>query len=138
MAKVIVGKPVRARWKEWVFGSVVAELVQQSGETDIYVITGEAGESRELATQAVKRSSEWSSYWLGVAGVGLSTGVAWLMFPYFGLANLIMMYLMGVVLVATRYGRGPSVLASVLSVAAFDFSLFLLICPSPCRTFNIS
>ena len=121
VAKIIVGKPVRARWKEWVFGSVVAELVQQSGETDIYVITGEAGESRQLATQAVKRSSEWSSYGLGVVGVGLSTGVAWLMFPYFGLANLIMMYLMGVVLVATRYGRGPSVLASVLSVAAFDF-----------------
>jgi len=121
VTKIIVGKPVRARWKEWVFGSVVAELVQQSGETDIYVITGEAGESRPLATQAVKRSSEWSSYGLGVVGVGLSTGVAWLMFPYFGLANLIMVYLMGVVLVATRYGRGPSVLASVLSVAAFDF-----------------
>lgn len=121
VAKIIVGKPVRARWKEVVFGSVVAELVQQSGETDIYVITGEAGESRPLATQAVKRNSEWSSYGMGVVGVGISTGVAWLMFPYFGLANLIMMYLMGVVLVASRYGRGPSVLASVLSVAAFDF-----------------
>ncbi|MBU6482554.1 MAG: sensor histidine kinase KdpD [Nitrospirae bacterium] len=121
VTKIIVGKPVRARWKEWVFGSVVAELVQQSGETDIYVITGAAGESRPLATQAVKRSSEWSSYGLGIVGVGLSTGVAWFMFPYFGLANLIMVYLMGVVLVATRYGRGPSVLASVLSVAAFDF-----------------
>ncbi|MDP1768006.1 MAG: sensor histidine kinase KdpD [Nitrospirota bacterium] len=121
VAKILVGKPVRARWKEWVFGSVVAELVQQSGETDIYVITGEAGESRPLTTQAVKRSSEWSTYGLSIGGVGLSTGVAWLMFPYFGLANLIMMYLLGVVLVASRYGRGPSVLASVLSVAAFDF-----------------
>ena len=121
VAKIIVGKPVRARWKEWVFGSVVAELVQQSGETDIYVITGAAGESRPLTTQAVKRSSEWSSYGLGVVGVALSTALAWLMFPYFSVANLIMVYLMGVVLVATRYGRGPSVLASVLSVAAFDF-----------------
>ncbi len=121
VAKIIVGKPVRARWKEWVFGSVVAELVQQSGEPDIYVITGEAGESRPLATQAVKRNSDWSSYGLGMVGVALSTAVAWLMFPYFGLANLIMVYLLGVVLVATRYGRGPSVVASVLSIAAFDF-----------------
>jgi len=121
VAKIIVGKPVRARWKEWVFGSVVAELVQQSGEPDIYVITGEAGESRPLATQAVKRNSDWSSYGLGMVGVALSTAVAWLMFPYFGLANLIMVYLLGVVLVATRYGRGPSVLASVLGIAAFDF-----------------
>jgi len=36
-------------------------------------------------------------------------------------ANLIMVYLAGVVLVATRFGRGPSILASVLSVLAFDF-----------------
>lgn len=121
VAKIIVGKTVRARWKEWVFGSVVAELVRQSGETDIYVITGEGGESRPLAAQALKRNSEWSSYGMGVMGVVLVTGLAWMMFPYFGLANLIMVYLMGVVLVATRHGRGPSVLASVLSVAAFDF-----------------
>src|SRR4029077_4441364 len=92
VAKIIGGKPVRSRWKEWVFGSVVAELVQHSGDTDIYVITGEAGESRPLATQAVKRHSEWASYGLSVVGVGLSTGVAWLMFPSFGLANLIMIY----------------------------------------------
>ena len=121
VAKIIVGKPVRARWKEVVFGSVVADLVQQSGETDIYVITGEAGESRPLASQAMKRDSEWSSYGLGVVGVALSTALAWLMFPYFSVANLILVYLMGVVLVAIRYGRGPSVLASILSVAAFDF-----------------
>jgi len=43
------------------------------------------------------------------------------MFPYFALSNLIMAYLLGVIIVATRYGRGPSLLASVLSVAAFDF-----------------
>ena len=32
-----------------------------------------------------------------------------------------MVYLLGVAFVATRYGRGPSALAAVLSVAAFDF-----------------
>jgi two-component system sensor histidine kinase KdpD len=40
---------------------------------------------------------------------------------YFDLANLIMIYLVGNVVVATRYGRGPSVLAAILSVLAFDF-----------------
>lgn len=121
VTKIVVGKPVRARWKEWVFGSVVAELVQKSGETDIYVITGEAGESRPLAKQAITRHSDWSAYGPGAVGVVLSTAVAWLMFPYFGLANLIMVYLLGVVFVAIRHGRGPSILASVMSVAVFDF-----------------
>ena len=56
--------------------------------------------------------------WLGVL---IATAVAWLMFPYFAPANLIMMYLIAVIVIAIRLGRGPSVLASVLSVAAFDF-----------------
>src|SRR5437762_243633 len=53
--------------------------------------------------------------------VTAATGVAWLMLPYFALENLIMVYLLGVLVAATRFGRGPSVLASLLSVSAFDF-----------------
>jgi two-component system sensor histidine kinase KdpD len=43
------------------------------------------------------------------------------MLPYFALSNLIMVYLLGVVLVAYRSEAGPSIVASILSVAAFDF-----------------
>ena len=121
VTKIIVGKPVRARWKEWVFGSVVAELVRNSGEIDVYVITGEAGESRFVTAPATARGARWAPYAYAAAGVAACTAVAWLMGPYFDIANLIMVYLLGVVAVATRYGRGPSVLASFLSVAAFDF-----------------
>lgn len=121
ITKIIVGKPVRSRWKEWVFGSVVSDLVRNSGETDVYVITGEAGEGRPLAAPVFQRTSNWWAYGRGLLVVLLCTALDWLMFPYFGVANLIMIYLMGVVVVSTRYGRGPSVLASILSVAAFDF-----------------
>ena len=121
VSKIIVGKPVRTRLKEMVFGSVVADLVKESGEIDIYVITGEAGESRPLMPRVFQRTSDWSAYGKGLLVVALSTALAWLMFPYFSPANLIMVYLLGVTLVASRFGRGPSVLASVLSVLAFDF-----------------
>ena len=43
VTKIIVGKPLRSRWKEWWFGSVVDDLVRGSGDIDIYVMTGEAG-----------------------------------------------------------------------------------------------
>ena len=39
----------------------------------------------------------------------------------FALANMIMVYLLGVIAVAVQFGRGPSILASVLGVLAFDF-----------------
>ena len=35
--------------------------------------------------------------------------------------NIVMVYLLGTVLVAARFGRGPSALAALLSVALFDF-----------------
>ena len=44
-----------------------------------------------------------------------------------------MLYLLGVTFVAFRYGRGPSIMASLLSVAAFDFFYV-----QPYHTFAVS
>ena len=119
--KLIVGKPVRSLWKEWLFGSVVSELVHQSGDIDIYVITGEAGKGQPLIRRSLKRTSNRREYLYALVGVAIATAVAWAMYPYFSAANLIMMYLMAVIVIAIRLGRGPSILASVVSVATFDF-----------------
>ncbi len=51
----------------------------------------------------------------------LATGLAFLMYPYFDLPNLIMVYLLGVMATAIHCGRGPAILNSLLSVLAFDF-----------------
>lgn len=121
VTKMIVGKPLRSRWEAWLLGSVVEELVRKSGDIDIYVITGEEGEERPVTPRPRHRRSDWMAFGKGLAVVLACTAVNWLMFPYFGVANLIMVYLLGVAVVAARFGRGPSVLVSVMSVAAFDF-----------------
>ncbi len=121
VTKILVGKPRRPLWKRVLIGSIVDALVQGSGDIDIYVITGE----REAAAPAPVRrrpaETDWRGYGEALAAVMLATALAWLMFPFFDVSNLIMVYLLGVIAVATRRGRGPSLLASVLSVAAFDF-----------------
>ncbi len=119
--KIIVGKPLRPSWKEWLFGSVVSELVHQSGEVDIYVITGAAGEGQPLVSRTFRRNRDVSGYVYALAGALVATAVDWLMFPYFASANLIMTYLIAIVAVAIGWGRMPSIVASVLSVAFFDF-----------------
>jgi len=53
--------------------------------------------------------------------VGLCTVLAIPMHRAFDLSNLTMVYLLGVVVVAVLFGRGPSVLAALLAVLAFDF-----------------
>ena len=121
VTKIIVGKPLRSRWKEWLFGSVVDDLVRGSGDIDIYVMTGEAGTGQPLVTGLLQRTSERRNYGYASALVMACTALSGVMAPYFGQANLIMVYLFGVVVIATRWGRGPSALASLMSVAAFDF-----------------
>ena len=80
--------------------------------------------SHDLPDPSVRRPARaWTGagYAQAAAAVALATGLSWMMFPFFELANLIMTYLLAVVVIATRHGRGPSVVASVMSVAAFDF-----------------
>lgn len=120
-SKIILGKPVRSRWKELLFGSVVSDLVRDSGDIDIYIITGEAGKSRSMAARVLQYTSSWPAYVKSAFIVSISTLAAWWMQPTFAATNIVMIYLLGVVFVASRWGQGPSVLASILSVAAFDF-----------------
>src|SRR5262249_1551653 len=63
----------------------------------------------------------WKDYAQSALIVLASTAVAAIMRPYFELSNLIMVYLLGVMWVAVSLGRGPAILASVLSVGTFDF-----------------
>jgi two-component system sensor histidine kinase KdpD len=117
----VVGKPRRSLWKRIALGSIVDALVGGSGDIDIFVITGEEAEPQPLPIRSRRIEANWAGHGRAVAAVTLATALAWLMVPVFERANIIMVYLLATVLVAARHGRGPAVLASVLSVAAFDF-----------------
>lgn len=52
---------------------------------------------------------------------GLATAVCSTASHFLNPSNLIMVYLLAVVYVAARFGRAPAILATVLSVAEFDF-----------------
>ncbi|RJG07405.1 two-component system sensor histidine kinase KdbD [Noviherbaspirillum cavernae] len=70
---------------------------------------------------APRRHSHFARY-AGAAAASLLTAlVATPLLPYFDLANIVMLFLLTVVLVAVRLGRGPAVMATVTGVAAFDF-----------------
>jgi two-component system, OmpR family, sensor histidine kinase KdpD len=120
VSQIVIGKPVRALWKRLLFGSIVDALVRGSGEIDIHVISVEPAAPSTKRPRFRPRPTDPAAYGLAIAAVALASAIAWAMFPHFALANIIMVYLLGIVAVSARTGRGPAVLASILSVAAFD------------------
>lgn len=121
VSKIVVGKPERPRWHELLFGSVVDQLIRHSGAIDVYVLTGEAVDLPPSPLPRLRPTSRWPAYAQALAVTMLCTLVGKLMLPRFAEANIVMIYLLGVVYAAWRLGRGPSILAAVLGVAAFDF-----------------
>jgi two-component system sensor histidine kinase KdpD len=63
----------------------------------------------------------WKRYVAAAAISVACTAIAFGMFPYLELSNLVMVYLLGVVVAGLRIGRLPSVLTAVLNVLCFDF-----------------
>jgi two-component system sensor histidine kinase KdpD len=121
-SKIVIGKPARPRWREILFGSVVDDLIRRSGNIDVYVITGDKQEGQERGEQEVDRTKpNIRHYWYATAIVAAATGLDGSMFHHLATVNLAMVYQLAIVLIAVRFGKGPSILASLLSVAAFDF-----------------
>jgi two-component system sensor histidine kinase KdpD len=122
VTRIIVGKPTHARWKDKLFGSPLDEIVRGSGDIDIYVISGDStephlhAERRRVPRTWRKREWLWS-----VLMVASCTGIAKLMVPYFERLDVAMVYLLGVVITASRTSTWPSLFATVMSIAAFDF-----------------
>ena len=122
VSRIIIGKPTHPRWKDRLFGSTLDDVVRGSGDIDVHVITGDTAEpvSRPVAPVAPSRWNQ-KDWFLSIASVAVCTGIAALMSPYFALVDLAMVYLLGVVFTASRTGRGPTLVATLLSVAAIDF-----------------
>lgn len=129
VSKIVVGKTGHSHIREAVLGSFVNNLIRLSGDIDVYVIRGDsdakpAGDAGWLE-QRLGRLRQGRSgplqYAAAVAVVGACTLLGLAAFETFHLANIVMLYLAGVVVAAVWLGRGPAVVAAVLGVAAFDF-----------------
>jgi len=67
----------------------------------------------------------WRKQWLGYAAALCATAIATALsvfgVRYLSLADVVILYLVGVVVVAWRFGLGPSIIAGLGGVLAFDF-----------------
>lgn len=124
VTKIIVGKTAQPWYRRWLAGTVVDHLLERCGDIDIYVIKGEGeAEAPRQAPTPVRRSEiGWFRY-LATAGIVALCGAAgWLSHSWrLAEATVVMVFLMGGVFVAARFGRGPAIIAAVVNVLVFDF-----------------
>ncbi len=130
VTKVVMGSPRRAGWRRWMLGSVVDAVAGAPRAFDLYLVGSEETgppvpfppgapgiqEMRRSNPKRPRRDYLWS-----VAVTLGCTLAGWGVLEILAPSNIIMIYLVGVVFVAARFGRGPSILASVLGVLCFDY-----------------
>lgn len=104
-------------------GDVDLMLIRASASDEVRAVPLDAGarDWRDAFAHLGTRRSPLQHYLYAAAICAAITGVASVVSARLDLTNLVMLYLLGVVFSAVRLGRGPGVLQSFLSVAAFDF-----------------
>ncbi|WP_315742907.1 MULTISPECIES: sensor histidine kinase KdpD [unclassified Bradyrhizobium] len=136
VTQIVIGKSNRSRLFEIIRGSVVHDLVRRAGNISVHVIAGDAlpsNASTSVQTRARSEPFQPRPYLMAALITAIGLGVAELIQPGFGVENVDLVFLTAVVGVAARYGRWPSLLASVLASLCYNF--FFL---PPIYTFTIT
>jgi two-component system sensor histidine kinase KdpD len=133
--RMMVRKWRRQDLRRRLLGSVVGAIVRARAKIDARVIGdpdiyrhGQTDDTQQL-DQAVAvdvhasdvQTPRWRGYLSGVLIAASCTALAAVMSIWFAPTNLAMVYLLGVVLAATRLGRNAAVATSVVGTLAFDF-----------------
>ncbi len=128
VTQVVVGKPRQTGWRRALRRpSLVDQVIANSGDIDVYVVTGDEPEGRGasmLSLSPLMSRSPWQHYlWaaLLIAGVTLLNALLTNRFPLISYLTVGLTELLVVLLIAARLGRGPALLAAALSAFSWNF-----------------
>lgn len=124
LGKIITGRPQQRRW--FFTQRFTRDLSRLAPDLDLMIVAlddaPDIHTGRENAVRATR--DKWRQKFRGCLAAAvlcalITLSVKWLL-PGFSPINVIMIYLLGVVLIAIGFGRLPSVVAALLNIVAFD------------------
>ena len=129
VSKVVVGKSTRSAISRLITHGLADDLANLATDIDIHIVSRESSLTEKPITNIgnfggtgqLNEGSTLKGYYLATAVCLANTAVAAMLLPFFELTNVVMLYLLGVVFIAFKFGRGPSIFSSLISVASFDF-----------------
>ena len=138
ITQIIIGKSSRSRWFELLHGSVVRDLVRHCGTISVHVIAGEDLKKEPIPKKTVRPAEvpkpfSVRPYAYALAAIAVSVGIGHLLWPWVGLPNTDLIFLIAIVGVAVRFGLWPSLFASLVAAVCYNFFF-----TEPYHTLNIS
>lgn len=123
---IVIGKSTRSRWFEILHGSVVHDLVRQAGNISVHVIAGDEVAGEPIPKKTVRAADaaepvDTNPYIYALLTVAIAVGIGTLLWEWVGLENIDLVFLIGIVAIAVRYGLWPSLLASFASAVCYNF-----------------
>ena len=125
IAKVIVGRSRSGTLARLWHAPPALRIAQLASDIDLIEVGQPALDATPRKAQEVASLPRPARHWRYALAAGASLATAFAsvpLLPYIDLANIAMLSLLTVVLVAVRLGRGPAALASLVGVAIFDFA----------------
>jgi two-component system sensor histidine kinase KdpD len=121
--QLVVGKPTRSHWLQWLTGrSPAYDLIRKSGDIDIYVVQPEKQTPKaEVSSRSALSASPMREFLLALVSTLLVTGASLLIEPFTGYRAIALVYLLLVVAVSFKLGRGPVLLVATASALLWNF-----------------
>jgi two-component system sensor histidine kinase KdpD len=134
---VIVGKSRHARWRQVITGSVTQQIINRASGINIHVIEAPVEAPGPVAptppSAKLKPPIDFKPYAASLLLVFAAIPVAYALHHVLAIANIALVFLTAILISAVLFGRGPSLLASMAAVLAYNF--FFL---PPIYTFTIA
>lgn len=133
--QLIVGKSARSRWFELRHGSVVDRLVRETPGLAVHVLPMEDGRGGRAHSRGAVERGRWgkpTDYLVSIGLVALVTLVGDGLFSAANIANIGLLFLLPVMVAASRYGLRVGIMTSLLSSLAYNFFFI-----PPTNTFTI-
>jgi two-component system sensor histidine kinase KdpD len=125
VTQIVIGKSTRSRWFEILHGSVVHDLLRQSGGISVHVVAGdEVAEpipKKTVRTRAGGTRFDAVPYAVALLAVLAALAAVKVIEPLVGVESLDLVFLTAVVGIAVRYGLWPSLFTVAAGSLCYNF-----------------
>ncbi|TAN16555.1 MAG: sensor histidine kinase KdpD [Rhizobiaceae bacterium] len=121
---IVIGKSERSRLHEWLFGSIVHEIVRRAGNVSVHVISGgndNAPSPRTITARPKKTPFDFRPYLVSSGLVAVASGCGVVLGRFLEVQNVALVFLTAVLVSAVAFGIRAALFSSLLSVLAFNF-----------------